>query len=470
MDTFSSATELAGAVSRREVSPLELLDACLAQVDRLNPSLNAIVWRNDDQARSQAKMLGETLVKGDVSLPPFAGVPLPIKDLTPVEGQPITYGSWSGSDDPAEEDELVVAAFRKAGFILCGRTNAPEVGSLPVTENLRYGITRNPWDLSRSPGGSSGGAAAAVASGMFPLAHANDGGGSIRIPASCSGLVGLIPSRGRVPAIVPGWLGCAVEGVLTRSVADTAAVLDQISGPDPLSWFNAPVPNRPFAAAVGTDPGRLRIGLLTRAPLGLPMAAGCRDALVEAGTALAEIGHDVFDLDEDLFPPEMMMTLLPMLHAGMGDYVHLDEARTEAHIRAEFDAARAVNSLELVDALGRLQRFSRRFVARWGSEFDLLVTPTMLIEPPRAGAVLDQALAHPTEMSADVLAMAVLCGPFSVSGQPAISLPLHWSDEGLPIGVQVVAGPWQEDLLLAVASQLESTRPWHERHPPAPAA
>jgi amidase len=391
---------------------------------------------------------------------------MPIKDLTPVKGQPITYGSVAGPEKLADEDELIVAAFRRAGFILCGRTNAPEVGSLPVTENIRYGITRNPWDLSLTPGGSSGGAACAVASGMFPIAHANDGGGSIRIPASCTGLVGLIAGRGRVPALVPGWLGCATEGVLTRTVADTAAVLDLVSGPDPLCWNNAPVPDRPFASYVGADPGRLRIGLLTRAPLDLPMAPHCRQAVVAAGEALEQVGHAVFDVDDDLFPPEMMLTLLPVLHAGMGDYVHLDEAKVEPHIRAEFEAARNVNSLELVHALGQLQRFSRHFVARWGDEFDLLVTPTMLIEPPKAGAVLAQALANPTEMSSDVLSMAVMCGPFSVSGQPAINVPLHWTPDDRPIGVQLVAGPWQEGMLLSVAAQLETALPWAKRRPP----
>jgi amidase len=241
MDTFSAATELAAAIARREVSPVELLEQCLDQVDKLNPALNAVIWRNDEEARATAQAVADAVTRGE-ELAPFAGVPLPIKDLTPVARWPVTYGSWGASGDLKAEDELVVAALRRAGFTLTARTNTPELGPIPVTENLRYGITRNPWNPEHTPGGSSGGAGAAVASGMFPLAHANDGGGSIRIPASCTGLVGLKASRARVPAFVPGWLGASVEGVVTRTVGDSAAVLDQICGPDPLSWYNARSP------------------------------------------------------------------------------------------------------------------------------------------------------------------------------------------------------------------------------------
>src|SRR5439155_8665848 len=193
----SPALELADALRSRELSAAELLDACLAAIDMLNPELNAITWRNDEEARAAAAEADRRLAAGGAA--PFLGVPLPIKDLTPVAGWPVTYGSQGAPAGPSAESELVVTALKRAGFVLCGRTNTPEFGLITVAENTRYGITRNPWDPTRSPGGSSGGAAAAVASGMFPLAHANDGGGSIRIPASYCGLVGLKPSRGRVP-------------------------------------------------------------------------------------------------------------------------------------------------------------------------------------------------------------------------------------------------------------------------------
>src|ERR1700722_1056770 len=253
MENFASAVEVAAAVRRRTISPVEVLDHCLAQVDKLNPELNAVVWRNDEEARAEAQALADAIVSGVVEPGPFAGVPIPIKDLTPVEGWPVTYGSNGAKPGPSSEGELVTEALRTAGFVLCGRTNTPEFGPLTVTENTRYGITRNPWDTDRTPGGSSGGAGASVASGMFAVAHANDGGGSIRIPASCCGLVGLKPARGRVPSHVPGWQGMSIEGAVTRTVADTAAILDCISGPDLHAWLNAPAPVIPFSQVVGTD-------------------------------------------------------------------------------------------------------------------------------------------------------------------------------------------------------------------------
>src|SRR5271168_3688750 len=232
LDPCAPALELARALRARELSSVELLDACIAAIDELNPQLNAVIWRNDEDARAAAAEADRRLAAGEAA--PFLGVPLPIKDLTPVAGWPVSYGSRGGPAAPGEQSELVIDAFARAGFVLCGRTNTPEFGVLTVAENDRYGISRNPWDVSRSPGGSSGGAAAAVAGGMFPIAHATDGGGSIRIPASYCGLVGLKPSRGRVPRLAQGWLGAVVEGVLSRTVADSAAVLDVIAATDPL--------------------------------------------------------------------------------------------------------------------------------------------------------------------------------------------------------------------------------------------
>src|SRR5207302_3387981 len=252
------ALELAAALHRRELSAIELLEACLERVDELNGELAAVVWRNDDSARAAAAEADRRLGAGEQA--PFLGVPLPIKDLTPVAGWPVTYGSQGAPAGPSAESELVVTSLERAGFVLCGRTNTPEFGLITVAENARYGITRNPWDPTRSPGGSSGGAAAAVASGMFPLAHANDGGGSIRIPASYCGLVGLKPSRGRVPRLAQSWLGAVVEGVVTRTVADTATVLDEIAGTDPLAWYNAPAPSRPFAQELDAPAGTLGSG------------------------------------------------------------------------------------------------------------------------------------------------------------------------------------------------------------------
>lgn len=468
MDAFTPATELAAAIRRREISPVELLDHCLAEVDRQNPALNAVIWRDDDQARAAAARVAEAVARGD-DLPPFAGVPVPVKDLTEVAGWPATYGSFATTDAPREKDALVVAALRRAGFVLAGRTNTPELGPVTVTENVRYGVTRNPWDTALTPGGSSGGAAAAVASGMFPLAHANDGGGSIRIPASCCGLVGLKVSRARVPATVPGWLGASVEGVLTRTVGDAAAVLDQICGPDPLAWYNSPVPDRPFTQEVGADPGRLRIGLLDRAPLELPVHEVPRAAVAAAGQALEELGHAVEPVDLELFPAEALEAFLNVVDAGYADYEDVDFAKVEPHNAAGYARARSLDTVTFVRSLGVLQRVSRQSVAHWGRDFDVLVTPTMAIPPPPAGAVLAQLQADPENMPEAVFAMAVFAGPFNVSGQPAVSLPLHRDAAGLPIGVQLVGGPWQEALLVRLASQLEEARPWTGRRPADPA-
>ncbi len=466
MDPFSSATELATAIAHRELSPVELLEHCLDEVDRLDPHLHAIIWRNDDEARTSARHWAEVIARGHDDLPPFAGVPLPVKDLTAVAGWPVTFGSRGAPEGPSDRSEMVVDNLVRAGFVLTGRTNTPELGPITVTENLRYGITTNPWDTARSPGGSSGGAAAAVASGMFPVAHANDGGGSIRIPASCTGLVGLKPSRGRVPAMIPGWFGATVEGAVTRTVGDAAAVLDAIRGPDPLSWLNIPAPDRPFATEVGADPGRLRVGILTRAPLDLPVDPEALEAVARTAAALEGLGHHVEPVAFELFPFEALASFLPVINAGLGDHPEVDFEKAEPHIRAGYAAARELDSIALVGTLATLQRYAHSLLGRWGEEFDLLVTPTMAIAPPRAGTVLEKVHQHPSDTAPEVLSMAVFTGVFNVTGQPAISLPLHWSADGLPVGVQIVAGPWQEGLLVRVAAQLELALPWEGRRPP----
>ncbi|MHB8219588.1 MAG: amidase [Acidimicrobiales bacterium] len=466
MDPYASATELAIAIRARRLSPVELLDSCLDRVDRLDPALRAVIWRNDDEARGQARAMADAIAGGREDLGPFAGVPIPVKDLTPVAGWPLTYGSYAAPAGVGTEDELVVVALRRAGFILTGRTNTPEFGTIPATENVRYGITRNPWDLSRTPGGSSGGAAAAVASGMFPIAHGSDGGGSIRIPASCTGLVGLKSARGRVPAIVPGWLGASVEGVLARTVADAAGALDAVSGPDPLCWYNAPAPRRPFVDELGADPKGLRVALLTRAPLGVPVHETARDGVHRAGSLLERLGHHVEEVDFELFPVEVLASFLPLMNAAFGDYDGIDVTRMEPHNAASYQAGQAVDSLALVRGNSQLQRISREISSRWGREFDVLVTPTTAIPAPPAGAILRQVHEDPGGMPMDVLSMAIFTAPFNVSGQPAVSLPLHQGEGGIPVGVQLVAGPWQEHLLIRVASQLEEADPWRDRRPP----
>ena len=465
--TFRTARWLAAAIKARQVSPLEVLDACLARADAVNAQINAVIWRNDDEARAAARRAGEELIHGDPqTLGPFHGVPIPIKDLTLVSGWPATFGSWAAPEGPAEDTELVVEAFRRAGFVLTGRTNTPEFGPITAAENVRYGISRNPWKLDRTPGGSSGGAAAATAAGVFPVAHGNDGGGSIRIPASCCGLVGLKVSRGRVPSLVMAWEGGAVEGVVTRDVADTAAILDVICGPDPGQWYNAPAPARPFLEEVGADPGRLRIGVVQQAPFGLPMEPECAEAAAEAAAALEGLGHHVEPATLEV-PDQFLAAFLNVVNTGLADYRDVDWDRAEPHIRANLAAARAVDSLTYVRSVHDLQLITRQLVARWGTDFDLLVTPTMTIAPPAAGDILAavHAAADSGGPALPVFQMAVLTSGFNMSGQPAISVPTHMSSDHVPIGVQLVGGPWQEALVLQVAAQLEQALPWAGRRP-----
>ncbi|MGH9093009.1 MAG: amidase, partial [Acidimicrobiales bacterium] len=402
-------------------------------------------------------------------LPPLTGVPIPIKDLNMVAGVRQTFGSVVFADNIAPQDDNVTSKIRAAGAVIIGKTAAPEFGLPCYTEGEIGPPARTPWDLNRSAGGSSGGAGAAVSSGLAPAAHGNDGGGSIRIPAACTGLVGLKAARDRVPAEVPGWLGASVEGVVTRTVEDAAAVLDEICGPDPLAWHTAAPPDRPFAAEVGADPGRLRVALMAQAPFGVPVDHAAAQAVRDAGRALEDLGHHVEEAGFELFPPEVLEPFLAVMHAGFGDYDGLDVERLEPHNRAGLRAGRAVDSVELVRALGTLQRLSRRTVARWGRDLDVLVTPTTAILPPEAGSILEQVHAHPEDMPADVLSMSIFTAPFNVSGQPAASLPLGEArpDGGpaLPVGVQLVTGPWQEALLIRLASQLEEAFPWRHRHP-----
>ena len=236
-----------------------------------------------------------------------------------------------------------------------------------MTENARYGITRNPWDTNHTPGGSSGGAGASVASGMFAVAHANDGGGSIRIPASCCGLVGLKPARGRVPSHVPGWQGMAIEGALSRTVADTAAILDCISGPDPHAWSNAPAPEKPFAKVVGTDPGSLRVALLVTSALGLPITPEPMAALERAGALFEQLGHKVFTIDKDVFHPDSIQPFLDVINTGFAEYEGIDWEKVEPHNKASYAAAMGADSLTPIRALGQLQRLTRQVVVAVGT-------------------------------------------------------------------------------------------------------
>jgi amidase len=462
----SSAVELAAALRARELSAVELLDACLAAVDARNPELNAVVWRDDESARVAACDADARIAGGEEA--PFLGVPIPIKDLTAVAGWPVTYGSNGASDEPSAESELVVEALQRAGFVLCGRTNTPEFGPLTVAENSRYGNTLNPWDRSRASGGSSGGASAAVAGEMFPIAHANDGGGSIRIPAAYCGLVGLKSSRGRIPRRAQTWMGAVVEGAITRTVADAATSLDAMAGPDPLAWFNAPAPQRLFAEEVGASVETLRIGLMAEAPLGVPTDPDCAQAARDAATLLEELGHKVVEVEVATISEELTPSFVTMTIGGVADYDGVDWEKTEPHNRHAYEVANErVSAYEYVVAVQKLERLSRREVARWGKDFDLLLTPTSAILPPSTGQILTEQHAAPEQAVFDTVRSVCFSAFGNITGLPGISLPLHWTDEGVPVGTMLTGGPFEEARLIRLGAQLEAARPWAERRAPA---
>ncbi|MCB1256156.1 MAG: amidase [Microthrixaceae bacterium] len=467
MTRFTSALDCAAAIRSKEVSPVEVLDEYLAEVDRLNPTLNAFSLRDDERARADAQAAADLIASSaPEDLPPFIGVPLPIKDLNHVKGWVTSFGSGAVPDTPAARDDLVVERFRRAGFVLMGKTTTPEFGSVSVTESERFGITRNPWNPDFTPGGSSGGAAAAVASGMAPIAHASDGGGSIRIPASCTGLVGLKASRNRITEWTEKLHGGSTSGVLTRTIADTAAALDVLAPTDPNAWNNALAPQQTWSSEVGADPGRLRIRVARLGALGGEPPTSLDAALRRTADALSDLGHDVVEGEPEW--PDLLeffggfVTIWGTINAGVEG---LDPSKLEPHNRESYTAAEAKSSIEYAKAITGLQYLSRRFMEQFGRDFDLLVSPTMAIEPPAAGWLFEGVHENPSEAVMRATPMAAFTAIFNVTGQPALSLPLHVSEAGLPIGVQFAAPACREDMLIRVGSQLEAVMPWADRWP-----
>jgi amidase len=467
------ATAQAELVSSGQASPGELVDAAIERIERTNPELNAVITPLFEKARAAA---ANELPDG-----PFRGVPMLLKDLLcHSAGDPMYEGmrflkelGWV-----EQEDQHLTRLFRRAGLVFLGKTNTPELGILPTTEPEAHGATRNPWDTGHSTGGSSGGSAAAVAAGMVPLAHANDGGGSIRIPASECGLVGLKPSRGRVslgPDFGDVMTGLVSELAVTRSVRDTAALLDAFLEPAPGEPYAAPTPDRPYTEEAGANPGRLRIGVMTEAPAeGVETAAPCRAAAEEAGRLLESLGHGV-DASQPagLEDPEYVPRFLVRWTSGVAWNLDYWSRRTGREIGPDdvepctwalAEQGRGHTAADYLAAVEYAQLATRRLAEWWAGGFDLLLTPTCSEPPPPLGsfeAPPDQPL-FPIVRAVPLAVFTALC---NTTGQPAISLPLGESDEGLPIGVQLVAPYGREDLLIRVAAQLEEAAPWAGRRP-----
>lgn len=467
------ATAQADLVGRGEIKPVELVEAAIERAERLDPQLAAIVTRQFDRARAEA---AKELPAGV-----FSGVPYLLKDLgAHLDGDPVFSGMGvlRAANTRESGDTAFAARLRAAGMVSLGRTNSPELGILPTTEPDAFGATHNPWNPGHSPGGSSGGSAAAVAAGIVAVAHASDGGGSIRIPASHCGLVGLKPSRGRNsfgPAFGERWSGCSCEGFVTRSVRDTAALLDVTAGLEPGDPYTAPRPDRPFAQEVGAEPGQLRIGVMERSPRDGELAPQCLAAVRAGAEILASLGHGV----EPGFPaalddPDVMgrfVTLVAVSTARTLDRVGarlgraIEETDVEPLTWAVAEIGRTRSGADYVAALESMHAHGRALAGWWDAGFDLLLTPTCAEPPPPLGSFA----APPGEPLVSYMRAApfgAFTAQFNLSGQPGISLPLHWTDDGLPVGVQLVAPLGREDLLIRVAAQLEAAVPWVDRLPP----
>jgi amidase len=464
------AVAQAELVQKKEVTPLELVDAAIARIERLDPVLGAVVTPLFEDARAAAR--------GRLPAGPFRGVPFLMKDVGATQaGQPHYMGNRALRDlgHRASRDTYLGARFRRAGLVTVGKSKIPEFGLQSTTQPLAFGPAHNPWDPTRSPSGSSGGAAAAVAAGLVPIAHANDGAGSIRLPAAWCGLVGLKPSRGRV-ALEPTWIGRSFVGfAVTRSVRDAAVLLDAVHGNEPGDLFVLAEPARPYRDELDADPGRLRIGLLDHMG-GAPLHPECRAAVEGTARRLETLGHRVeIAWPEALFEEERALRTLAFgpleyrmclrtLAGLLGRPVEQGDVEPYLWTLAGLDWP-PVFAEDYLEAAEWRQGWAVRVASWWAGGFDLLLTPT-LCEPPALLSELAVDPLRPWDLLERIGPHMAFTEPFNVTGQPTISLPLHWTPEGLPVGVQLVAAIGREDLLLSAASQLEREVPWSARLPP----
>jgi amidase len=481
---------LAELVRKKEVKPNELVEEAIARIETLNPQLNAVIYKMYDLARRTA----------DADLPdgPFKGVPFLMKDiLMAYAGAPLTNGSRFFKDFVPDHDSELVKRFKAAGIIVVGKTNTPEFGLVPITEPELFGPTNNPWDLSRTPGGSSGGSAAAVAAHMVPLSHASDGGGSIRIPASCCGVFGLKPTRGRNPMgpdFGEAWRGLVCDHVLTRSVRDSAAMLDATAGPDIGAPYYMAAPSRPFLSEVGREPGKLRIAFTSEPFLGGVVDKDCVKGLEATARLCKDLGHDVLEAAPKIDGQAFAKAFLTIVYVETR--ATIEEGEVQLNRKASFRdfepstwvlglLGKQCRAPQLSKALNLTQLIARQ-IGEFFREYDILLTPTLAMPPVTTGALQPkgmQAMAMKLLGSLnagglismlsgiDVSAQHVFgfmpyTPLFNVTGQPAMSVPLYWNDEGLPIGMQFIGRYGDEATLFRLASQLEKSRPWFEHVPP----
>ncbi|MDE2400662.1 MAG: amidase [Burkholderiales bacterium] len=482
------ALSLADLVRRGEVLPTELLDLATARADQTHPQLNAVVTRLDAQARQRCTEPFE-------SQAPFSGVPFLLKDLfQDIQGQPTSCGSRALARTPVPDTSDVVRRWQAAGLVIFGKTNCPEFGAKNITESLLFGPARNPWDLTRTPGGSSGGSAAAVAAGVVPVAGANDGGGSTRIPASACGLFGFKAGRGRIsmgPAIAEAMHGAAVHGVVSRSVRDTAAMMDVLQGPEPHAPYYMPAPQQPYLEVIRQSPGRLRIGFSTASPIGTPVDPQAVAAVHSAAKLLESLGHHVEEasppVDGQAVAQDFFLAWFSTQAMIVDMICQITGARLsdfEPDTRMMARVGRSVSAREYLIGQGRWNEHNRA-LSQFHHQHDAWLSPTTSAPPLRIGELTTPKL---LTILGDVVTSLGLSGwlrrssafqstalknlawtPYTqlanLTGRPAMSVPLHWTPDGLPMGVQFVAGLNGEAMLLKLAAQLEQAQPWFARRP-----
>ncbi len=467
---WMDATDQAALIRNKEITALELAEAAISAIEGINPQLNAVVAPLFDRARERAA--------GPLPEGPFSGVPFLMKDIgAMVAGAPLSLGTALLKGFCPDHDSELTRRYRKAGLVILGKTNTPEFGLLPTTEPRAHGACRNPWDPARTTGGSSGGSAAAVAAGMTAMAHANDGGGSIRIPASCCGVFGLKPTRARNP-LGPDFgdimNGLVCEHAITRSVRDSAALLDASSGPDVGDPYWAPPPRRPFLSEVGSNPGRLRIGYSTEMVLGGEPHPECVAMVDDVAALCRDLGHEVVEASpaSSLNPVRVMEAFVTLWESGCVSTINVISRVSGFKPTAElyepltlalYERGQRHTAAAYIHAVSTLQGLGRE-VARWFLNFDVLLTPVLAAPPVPLGTFDDSV--DPWAAWENAVKFAPYTAVFNATGQPAMSVPLHWTPGGLPVGAHFVAPFGDEATLFRLAAQLEQARPWAGKRPP----
>jgi amidase len=462
------ALGLAGLIEKKEIAPAELLDAVRQRVEELNPKINAFSHLFFDKAAEQ--------IQSGMGDGPFQGVPFALKDLGQcLEGTITSAGGRIWKDQMADYDSTLVARYKQAGLVIFGKTTTPELGLTTTTESVLHGQTRNPWNLERTSGGSSGGASAAVAGRILPMAHASDGGGSIRIPASCCGLFGLKPTRGRAPvgpAKFEGWNGLGAHHALTISVRDSAALLDATSGPELGAPYYAPPQQRPFLMEVGADPGSLRIALIADSPAGTLVDPECRKAAAEAARLCEDLGHIVEEAKWPMGAELMRGAFLTIVNVSVAR--ELDDAATllgrpvtdqdvEPVTWVMAQRGRNISSVDYSRAIEILHQIGF-MMAKFQRTYDVILNPT-LGKPPAPLGILSLSPEDIRTFTKEITEFSPFTAVYNVTGQPSMSAPLHWTPDGLPVGVMFSARVGDEATLFRLAAQLEKAKPWAGQRP-----